>query len=45
VDAYLNYKEALLLKATPEVYEKIAEVHELQHQDKKAVEVYALALA
>ena len=27
VDSYLNYKEALALKATPEIYEKIAEVH------------------
>lgn len=45
VDAYLNYKEALAIKATPEIYEKIAEVHEMQNQDKKAIEAYAAALA
>ena len=44
VDAYLNFKEALSIRKTPEVYQKIAEVHEKQGQDRKAIDAYSLAL-
>ena len=44
VDAYLNYKEALGLRKTPEVYQRIAEIHEKQGQDRKAIDSYCLAL-